>query len=157
MSDRIREIQNRLMNNLGDGEGGEVAAAIAYIPLVGWIYPYFFKKDDDFCRFHASQALKLNLAIVALYFGIWILENFPLTGWLFGLDAVFHPLTRSIWLIAAALFLGLSGVGAFKAISDERWEVPYIMTYIDDALDLLGRQFRDLGRDSRKNDGDPKH
>ncbi len=135
MADTIRDIQAKLKNNSSDGD--QISAAVAYVPLFGWILPYLFKKDDPLCRFHGEQAMKLNGAIVAFYFAIWVLEHFPLTAILFGYDAVFHPLTRSLWLVGALGYMAISAVGAFKALSDEKWEIPYLMKYLDEAFDLL--------------------
>lgn len=135
MSDKIRDIHSRLMNNLHGGD--QISAAIGYVPLFGWILPYLFKKDDEFCRFHGEQAMKLNVTIVVFYFAIWVIENFPLTAIIFGLDAVFHPITRSLWLVGAIGYLAISGIAAFKALSEEKWEIPYLMKYVDEVFDLI--------------------
>ena len=37
MADRIRDIQSKMTEQL---EQGNLIAAISYVPLVGWIYPY---------------------------------------------------------------------------------------------------------------------
>ena len=135
MSDKIRDIHSRLMNNLHGGD--QSSAAVGYVPLFGWIVPYLFKKDDEFCRFHGEQAMKLNGAFLAFYFVIWVIENFPLTAILFGLDSIFHPITRSLWLVGVIGYLALSAIGAFKALSEEKWEIPYLIKYVDEAIDLI--------------------
>lgn len=146
MSDRIRDIQSRLMKNLQDGD--QLAAAVAYVPLVGWIYPYFFKKEDELCEFHARQGLKLNLALIAVYFLVWVLENFPLTGFLFGAGEPLNALTRTVWLVAMLGYLGISIVAALKAFAAELWEIPYL----DDAADMVFEAIqkeREAGRRTR--------
>lgn len=152
MSDTIRDIHSRLKNNLHGGD--QISAAIAYVPLFGWILPYLFKKDDPLCRFHGEQAMKLNLAIVAFYFAIWVLEHFPLTAILFGYDAVFHPLTRSLWLVGAIGYMAISAIGAFKALSDEKWEIPYLMKYLDEAFDLIQSEKKDRKPKRSSDSGD---
>jgi len=136
MSDRIRDIQSRLMKNLQGGD--QLAAAVAYVPLVGWIYPYFFKREDELCQFHGRQALKLNGALVAIYIAVWFLENFPLSAWLFGTGEPLNALSRTVWLVTLLGFLAVSVVAALKAFAEELWEIPYL----DDAVDLVREQIQ---------------
>ena len=117
------------MKNIHGGD--QILAASAYIPLVGWIYPYTSRKDDELCQFHGRQSMILNLVMVTLYFAVWLLENFPVTAWLFGSGMVFSPITGALSLIATLVYIGLSLTGAFKAISEEKWEVPYLEELVD--------------------------
>ncbi|MCB1326402.1 MAG: DUF4870 domain-containing protein [Spirochaetales bacterium] len=135
MSDKVRDIQSKIMKNLHGGD--QIAAAVAYVPLFGWVFALVLKKDDDFCQFHGRQAMKLNLVLVVLFFAIWVLENFPLFSWAFGEAAFLHPISRSVWLISVFAFLALSAVGAYKAFSEERWEIPYLNELVDTALDQI--------------------
>lgn len=146
MADKIRDIQSRLLKNIHGGD--QVAAAIAYVPLAGWIFPYLFRKEDELCQFHGKQGLKLNIVIVAIYFVIWVIENFPLTAWLFGLDEPLHPLTRTVWLVALVAYLGASAMAAAKALTEEKWSVPYL----DEVLDRIMDRIRE--ETSRRSKGD---
>jgi uncharacterized membrane protein len=138
MADKIRDIQSRLVSNLGGRD--QLSAAIAYIPLFGWVFPYVFKKEDDLCQFHGLQAMKLNAALVGVYFVVWVIENFPLTGFLFGKGAVFNPLTESVWLVAMIAYCVVSGIAAFKAFSEEKWEIPYFIEYLDEFIDQIKKE-----------------
>lgn len=137
MADKIRDIHSKFMKNLEGGGGGELAAVIAYVPLVGWIYPYRMKKDDEFCQFHGRQGMRLNALAFGLYFVIWLLENFPLTAWLFGKGAMFHGISSGIWAIAASAYLIASLAAAFKAFSNEKWEIPLLEDVIQRLEDLV--------------------
>jgi len=134
MSDKIREIQDKMRNIHGSDD---YIAAVAYIPLFGWIFPYFAKKDDPLCQFHGKQAMQLNLVILIVYFFVWLLEHFPILSWLFAEGQLLHPVTRSMWLISAAIYVGLSIFCAFKALSDEQWEIPKLNEYVNKVLDNI--------------------
>ena len=140
MADKIREIQSRLKTPEG---GDQIAAPLAYIPLFGWIYPYYLKKEIELCRFHGKQAMQLNVVMLAIYFVVWVLENFPIVSWLFGPDHVFHHITRAIWLLTAIAFIGLSIVGAIKAFSEEMWEIPKLNELIDKIVELIKAETND--------------
>lgn len=129
MSDKIREIQSRFGKNVQGNDS--LGAVLAYVPLFGWIYPLLFKKDNEFCQFHGKQAMHLNAGMVAVYFVIWIIENFPITAWLFGADAWFHPITQALWRLTALVYFGLCGIGAYKAFSEEKWEIPYLSEIVE--------------------------
>jgi len=135
MADRIREIQSKLLKNLHGGD--QLAAALGYIPIFGWIFPYYFKKDDDFAQFHGKQALHLNIVLFGVYFVIWVLENFPLTSWVFGEGSFLHAISHSAWLITAFGYLALCIVGAFKAMSEEKWRIPYLSEYVERFIDQV--------------------
>ncbi|MBL8020037.1 MAG: DUF4870 domain-containing protein [Leptospirales bacterium] len=130
MADKIREIQSRFTKNLKDPGGSDsLPAVIGYVPLFGWIYPTFFKKDNDFCQFHGKQAMQLNGLMVAVYFIVWILEHFPITSWLFGPDAFLNPITQATWRLTMLGYFALSVVGAYKAFTEEKWEIPFLSDF----------------------------
>ncbi len=124
------------MKNIQGGD--QMVAAAAYIPLFGWIYPYVSRKEDELCQFHGRQGMLLNGVMVAIYFVVWLLENFPLTAWLFGKDAWFAPITQSVSLIAVLVYIGLSLMAAFKAMTEEKWAIPYL----EEIVDRLQKQMR---------------
>ncbi len=134
MSDKIREIQGRFKNIHGSDQ---LIAALSYVPLFGWIFPYYGKKDDELCQFHGKQAMQLNVVMLTVYFSVWILENFPIVSWFFGQDKILHPISQSAWLITAMAFIGLSIYGAFKAFSEEKWEIPGLSELVDKTLEQI--------------------
>ncbi|MCB1174469.1 MAG: hypothetical protein KDK39_12940 [Leptospiraceae bacterium] len=135
MADSEENIHSRLSKNLHGWD--QISAAIAYVPLVGWAYTWFTRQDDPLCKFHGKQAMQLNALYAGLYLVIWFVENFPLTRWIFGERAFLHPLSETISLVSTFVFLALSAVAAFRAFSEERWEIPYLKEAIDWIVELL--------------------
>lgn len=142
MADKIREIQERFKGNYQDGD--QLSAAIAYVPLIGWILPYRLKQEDALCQYHGRQGMRLNILMLCIYFTIWILENFPLTSWLFGQGEPLNALTSSFWIITLILYVIASGMAAYRAFMDEEWEVPYL----EDIIDMLEKSL--LGKKDSK-------
>ena len=116
---------------------GENLAAFSYIPLIGWIYPYFFRKEDELVSFHARQAMQLNVAIVAAYFFIWIIEYFPLTAIFFGPGSILHPISRTAWLLVIFAYIIFSVVAAYQAYSSNKWNIPYLQKGIEKSIDYV--------------------
>lgn len=129
MADKVREIQDRLLKNIQDGD--QLSAAIAYFPLVGWVYPLYFKKEDALCQYHGKQGQRLNGVLIGLYLTLWFLENFWLTAWLFGEGSFLNPISSSIKIIAVIAYLGVSLIAAYRAFMDEEWEIPFLRDVVD--------------------------
>ncbi len=136
MADKIRDIQAKIMEQLYS-EDGHILAASSYVPLGGWVYPFFFKKGDQLAQFHSLQAMHLNLVIVVIYFSLWIIENFPLTSVFFGPGNMLHPLSRTFWLVSFFAYIGFSGVSGYKAFAGSVWEIPYLKTIVSKTFSFL--------------------
>lgn len=101
-----------------------VAAAIACIPLVGGIIFYIIEKRNGFVRFYAMQSIIFGSA----WFFFWIiylvayaiLTPIPAVGF------VFNALLWGIRVIVGVGFLVLWIISTVKALTNTRWEMPYI-------------------------------
>lgn len=115
-----------------------IYAAIAYIPLFGWLIAYFFRPKQKLCMFHAYQSFKLNLIALGLFFILWFITNFPLISWFLKL-ILFQPIVTdflyyTVWL---ALF-GLSTYAAYKAYEMEEYYLPFMKELDDFIHDKVG-------------------
>lgn len=135
LAEKKKDIHSNLSKNLHGWD--QISAAIAYVPLVGWIYTYLGRKDDELCQYHGKQALQLNALYSGVYLLIWFLENFPLTKWIFGNRAFLHPISETVSLVSTVIFLAISAFCAFKAFGEEQWEIPYLNDVIDFIVDLF--------------------
>ena len=50
--------------------GSRVAAALAYIPVVGWLYVFFAQRQNSLARYHLKQSIGLVLFLIAVL-GVW--------------------------------------------------------------------------------------
>ena len=114
---------NTVAEKSSTGLDANVAAAIAYIPIVGLVF-LVIEKGSRFVKFHAVQSLLLALAFFVLYFGLtivgFVLGNIPVLGFII-----------SFALIFVYLGLGLGGLvvwvlAIIKAFQNEKWKLPYI-------------------------------
>ena len=134
MSDSIKEIQSKVSDAWGNSS---LLAALSYIPLVGWIYPYLAKKDDDNCQFHSVQAVRMNIVLVVVFLVVKFLENFFVLEWLFGEGMLFNPISSTLWLACWISYLGLAIFSAYKAFNSVQWEVPYLRKGIDSCVSFV--------------------
>ena len=59
----------------------QINAAIAYIPIIGWIYVLLVANREEFGRFHLRQSIGLVLFLVAAFAGwagiAWVIAWLP--------------------------------------------------------------------------------
>src|SRR5271165_5803409 len=59
-----------------------LAAAIAYLPVIGWLYVFFFQRENVLGLFHLKQSIGLFLFLLASLVGwmviAWLLAWIPL-------------------------------------------------------------------------------
>ncbi len=134
MAVKKSQSQSQSLQNISSQD--KLWATFSYFPLLGWIYPYFLKKKSKLCNFHSRQALHLNAIFLLLYFIIWIIGNFPLTGIVFGAGRILHPILEAVWIILQLSFLALSGFSAYKAFKEENWSIPYLASIVDKTIAL---------------------
>jgi uncharacterized membrane protein len=116
------------------GLPSNVAAALACIPLVGGIVFYILEKRDGFVRFYAMQSIVFGAA----WFLFWIIYSiaFAILTPIPGIGFVFRLLFWAIWLVAGLSFLIIWIITMVKALSNVRWEIPYLGP-------LARKQFKD--------------
>ena len=58
-----------------------VAALIAYLPVIGWLFVAFFRNKDEFAKFHLRQSVGLFafLLVILIGWGVfaWLLAWLP--------------------------------------------------------------------------------
>jgi uncharacterized membrane protein len=59
----------------------QISAAIAYVPVIGWIYVMLVAGKDEFARFHLRQSIGLVLFLAAVFAGwagiAWLIAWIP--------------------------------------------------------------------------------
>ena len=109
------------------GEGlknNKTFAALAYIPIIGWILPLFIKKEDGLCQFHAKQGLVLS--IMAILLGIIVA---------IAVTEVFEVILVILYFL---VFIGFFLYGFLKAYSGLKAEIPII----DSISEKLFKKFK---------------
>ncbi|PJZ71009.1 hypothetical protein CH373_00290 [Leptospira perolatii] len=101
-------------------------AAISYIPFVGWMIPWFFRKGQEICRFHSLQAIKVNIGFVFLYLLVWFLREFPILSWLLRVIKANPIVTDFLSYVAWILLIFYCGLGAAQARQGKHSALPLL-------------------------------
>ncbi|EPG65465.1 hypothetical protein ACE5IS_06665 [Leptospira wolffii] len=127
MSDQrfnAREFLEETKRVLEGDEYPNLFAAISYIPFVGWILPWFFRKNQEICKFHAIQAIKLNSGFVFLHLVVWFLREFPILSTILKWIHANPVVTDFIDYVAWLALLGYGILGAFQAYQGKLFVLP---------------------------------
>lgn len=95
--------------------------------LLGWLTGLIFLlidpyKNDRFVRFHAFQSIFFDVALFALWIGLWIVGGI-LTVLTRGFAA---PLMLLLWLAFMACWLGGKIFLMVKAYNNQQFKLPFI-------------------------------
>lgn len=86
-----------------------ISAALAYIPIIGWVYVLFFQQENELARFHLRQSIGVVLfwfaAFVAWAAVTWALSWIPF-GFLIGV-VLFTMVITSIVVGVIAWIMGI--------------------------------------------------
>jgi uncharacterized membrane protein len=98
-----------------------ISAAVAYLPLVGWIYAYFVQRKSELAMFHLRQSISLFGIQIAI-FALWAVVAWVITWIPYGV--VFSVALFS--LVMSAFFVGVVAwlVGIVNALRGLMKDVP---------------------------------
>lgn len=97
------------------GLDANVAAAIAYVPIVALVF-LFIEKTSRFVKFHAVQSLGLAVGWMVVWFGLMVIGMIPVVGWL----------TVLLWPILGIGMFVVWVVALIKAFQGQQWKLPVL-------------------------------
>ncbi len=86
------------------------AGALAYVPIIGWLYVLLARRKDAFAVFHLKQGIGLVVFLIATFIGWsaiawlsgWIPYTFIISNALFALVIVAYVFGVFAWIIGIA-------------------------------------------------------
>ena len=98
------------------------SAALAYLlPVLGWLYVYFFQRKNSFALYHLRQAIGLVLFLVVT------LVAWAVVGWLLAWIPYLNILSIALFaLVVSAYLFGIVAwlFGIYYALSDKESPMP---------------------------------
>lgn len=84
-----------------------VAGALAYLPIIGWLFVWLARRQDAFALFHLKQSIGLVVFLITMFLGWaviawlsgWIPYAFILGNALFALVIVAYVFGLFAWII----------------------------------------------------------
>jgi uncharacterized membrane protein len=114
---------NTIAEKSSTGLDANIAAALAYIPVVNVVF-LVIEKGSRFVKFHAMQSLLFMAALLVAHFSLAVVGGVsafvPILGWIVSFALFF------VWI---ALFVGgfvVWVIAVMKAFQNEWWKLPTI-------------------------------
>ncbi len=105
------------------GLDANIAAALAYIPIIGIVF-LVIEKGSRFVKFHSVQSLVLCAALFVIYLALtilgFILGMIPVLGWIASIVLFFVWLALMIGSLVAWI------IAIVKAFQGEWFKLPYV-------------------------------
>jgi len=96
-------------------------AAVAYVPVIGWIYVALSPRKDEFSLFHLRQSVGLIVFLLAVFAG-WVIVSWILAWIPYGVVIASTLFT----LVVGALLFGVAALiaGVFNAVRGKMNPLP---------------------------------
>lgn len=122
----VDQLRNNVQSSLESNENEKFYASFAYIPLLGPLVCFLFKRKQRLTFIHAKNSSYMQFSMIILLFIIWLLNNIPGISHLLKMIMFSPIITNAILYIGAVLYLVGSVYGAVKANERKPWVVPYL-------------------------------
>lgn len=126
IQDTTRKLKTDVEDSIKSDTNYQIYSAIGYIPIIGWMLPYFFKKKSSDCQFHAKQSAVLAVIFIMIMTVVWILNHLPILSHLLSFIGIKSFLIPAITYSSSVLYIGVSLVSAYKAYNRDKWEIPFL-------------------------------
>jgi uncharacterized membrane protein len=124
--EQIKIYLSQFLENAKGEENQNYYSAAAYVPFVGWLFVYIFRRNQSFCVFHAFQALKINLLVSIVFFILWFFTSFPPVKWLLSLVLFVPIVTDFLEYVTWVFLLSYSSWGAYLAYTGNETFLPFL-------------------------------
>ncbi len=129
--DRLRDLGENVSRSLEDQSNEKFYSALAYVPVIGPIVTWLFKRAQKLTRLHTIQAFYLQLSFLVVWLVIWLLENLPLISDILSLVRFKPNMTDALMYLNVVSFIIVSALAAFRANQGERWQVPGFFEFMN--------------------------
>ena len=127
----IKNLSENIHQSLEDETNEKTYGAFSYIPVLGPLVVFLFKKNQKFSKMHAKNASYLQGTAFVIWLFIWLLENIPLISHLLKAIQFIPHITNALLYINVVAFLILSFMGAMKGLNKKAWSIPVLNGLLD--------------------------
>ena len=146
----LKDIKSSLKDSLGKQWDNKVYASFAYVPILGPLVIFLYKRSQKLSMLHAKNAAYLQLAFCSIWLVIWLLENIPVFSHLLKLIQFIPFVTNALMYMFSILFILLSAYGALQGFREKTWLTPYLYQFFDKYLSRYAFK-KDKGRQKTGN------
>ena len=130
----IKHLSDNIQHSLEDETNEKTYAAVSYVPFLGPVIVYLFKKKQKFSKWHAKNAAYLQGTAFIVWLVIWLLENIPFISHILKAIRFIPHITNALLYTNIVAFIVFSFIGIFKALKNNKWSTPLLNSFIEKYL-----------------------
>lgn len=131
VKEKIINVKETINQSLIDEKNERTYSVFAYVPIVGIIVVFLFKRNQKLSKIHAINAAYLQIGFVAIWIAIWLLENIPVLSDILKFIMAIPYITNALIYLNILMLIVFSIYGIFKANKGIKWKVPYVVDFIN--------------------------
>ena len=144
---KVASLKTALQESIQDDSNSQTYAILSYVPILGPLVVFLFKKGQKLSRLHAQNAAYLQTAFFSIWLVIWLAENLPVVSRFLKIFQFVPFITNALMYLNVIMLLLTSAYGAWQASRAKSWFVPYLYKFMDEKI------FKRVRTTSRKKAG----
>ena len=132
----VKKFSQQVNSSLHSEGKSNIFAAFAYVPILGPLVGWLYKKDQSLVKTHTIHAIYLQLSLLVILLAAWLLQNLPVVSSLLDLLKFNQFITNAIVYLSTIGFLVLSVLSATKAFQEQVWLTPVLYKFINKIFKL---------------------
>ena len=131
---KVASLKTALQESIQDDSNSQTYAVLSYIPVLGPLVVFLFKRGQKFSRLHAQNAAYLQIAFFSIWLVIWLAENLPIVSRFLKIFQFVPFITNALMYLNVITLLLASAYGAWQASRAKSWVVPYLYKFMDEKI-----------------------
>lgn len=124
--EKVKNLGQNVYQSLEDQSNAPLYGALAYIPVLGPLLVFVFKRNLGLAKKHAENASYLQVTFFIIWLVVWLLENLPLISTILKGIQFVPFITDAVMYLNVVGLLVLSVYGAVQSSNKKEWRVPVI-------------------------------
>ena len=127
--EKIKSLSESVQSSLHTEGNERFYAAFSYVPLIGPIICWVFKRHQPLTLSNLKNAVYLQLALICFYLIILLLEGLPIISTILK-TALFVPIvTGAASYLSGLVFIFLSIFAAIQAFQGKTYKIPFLSDF----------------------------
>ncbi len=131
---KITALKDTIQNSITNNTNPKGYATFSYVPLVGPLISFYFKKTHKIIKLHTENALYLQISFLFIWLCVWLAENIPIISSFLKIFQFVPFVTNALMYLNITIFILTSTFGAWNAYKEKQWVVPYLYKFVHQTI-----------------------
>ncbi len=129
--ENTQKLRQNIQKSLEDPDNEKTYASLAYLPVLGVIICFLFKRKQKLTMIHAKNSAYVQIAFLGFLLGVWLLSNVPVISHILKAILFVPIITNALLYVGTIAFIATLGIGYFNASHGKIWVMPYLFEIME--------------------------